>query len=573
MRRKAAIAGLAIFMGASFLGCHSGPRLFSRKDREERPSKQELADKDKGKFINRKKVRPEADYKNSDRTEEQLAKKDPKAKSNSKSSGSTRDRQEQEDRRIAATPSHVGFFNDAAARSEKTSAPAKAGKAGSAVRDGSVAKRDTSKRPVTDLLENSLFDEPLPNSRSTLRPGQKSLPVAKNEESEPDPFENVVVRPSVKSTETSVARVNYDRSKEPLNNDDADEVDEESEELEELAEQQKTPQPAKSVVAVTPKGSPKQSKFLPGELEEETVETHHKRTPSEPETASAISRRKQVQETINDWQRDLDESAAIVEEAAVPPTTTIAKQLSSGPSFGSKGHFREASSGEFAQANKAQGAVLNGELIIDTSSVPSRFQRTGSSTTRTQDGQPGIKGTDERAGRVNSNTATNIEIVPRASQNQSRSNGHISLQSMSDQDAETSESKLEAAVYETSSASGSLGALPSLSDGVDQSTGTWQTESSGGPRLMPGLDGVVEPAPAPPQDSSGDVLSNTKSSGLFGNWKKMTMLMACLASAVMVGLAWRRRMDAEAAAVLAPLKSQPVPLPLNTDDLAHWPRG
>ena len=45
-RRQAAIVGLAVLMGASFLGCHSGPRLFAKRDQDARVSKKELAEKE-----------------------------------------------------------------------------------------------------------------------------------------------------------------------------------------------------------------------------------------------------------------------------------------------------------------------------------------------------------------------------------------------------------------------------------------------------------------------------------------------------------------------------------------------
>ena len=77
-RRQAAVVGLALLMGASLLGCHAGPRLFSKKDRDHGSDKRELAEKDKGKFINRKKVRPESEYRDGD--DERVAKNDNKSK-------------------------------------------------------------------------------------------------------------------------------------------------------------------------------------------------------------------------------------------------------------------------------------------------------------------------------------------------------------------------------------------------------------------------------------------------------------------------------------------------------------
>ena len=89
-RRQAAVVGLAVLMGTTFLGCHAGPRLFSKKDRDSHADKQELAEKDKGKFINKKKVRPEADYRRAEDEEERVAKSEPKTKSKTKPSDSIR---------------------------------------------------------------------------------------------------------------------------------------------------------------------------------------------------------------------------------------------------------------------------------------------------------------------------------------------------------------------------------------------------------------------------------------------------------------------------------------------------
>ena len=212
-RRQAAIVGLAVLMSASFLGCHSGPRFFAKKDRDERAAKKELVEKDndKSKFINRKKVRPESDYRND--TDEQVAKNDSKSKS--KPTDAARKSSKDTTSRSAKTT----------ASQPKTSKPADRAE---------IARRETDKRPLTDLLnEDSLFDDKLPETRSTTKGtvtanSPSRLTATKTGSLDEDPFKNSVIDPTTtKLQEKRVATVNFFDDE-----DFDDEMDDAAEELE-----------------------------------------------------------------------------------------------------------------------------------------------------------------------------------------------------------------------------------------------------------------------------------------------------------------------------------------------------
>src|SRR6266705_2460316 len=76
-----AVVGLALLlMGISLLGCHAGPRLFSKKAHlDDQTAKKEPVDKSK--FINKKRVRPEADYLHDNPDDQRVAKSNSKTKS------------------------------------------------------------------------------------------------------------------------------------------------------------------------------------------------------------------------------------------------------------------------------------------------------------------------------------------------------------------------------------------------------------------------------------------------------------------------------------------------------------
>ena len=162
-RRQAAVVGLAVLMGTTFLGCHAGPRLFSKKDRDSHADKQELAEKDKGKFINKKKVRPEADYRRAEDEEERVAKSEPKTKSKTKPSDSIRKPSNEDTERAVAIRKQVDDELKKSTRTSKTTpTPSKTTKPAD---QPQFARRDTNKRPVTDLLDDSLFEDKLPEPR------------------------------------------------------------------------------------------------------------------------------------------------------------------------------------------------------------------------------------------------------------------------------------------------------------------------------------------------------------------------------------------------------------------------
>src|SRR6266446_3807771 len=101
-----AVVGLALLlMGTSLLRCHAGPRLFSKKDHhDDQTAKKEPVDKSK--FINKKRVRPEADYLHDNSPDDKRV-----AKSNSKTKSigteSRRPRAADETSRSVATRRHA----------------------------------------------------------------------------------------------------------------------------------------------------------------------------------------------------------------------------------------------------------------------------------------------------------------------------------------------------------------------------------------------------------------------------------------------------------------------------------
>lgn len=580
-RRQAAIFGLAVLMGTSFLGCHSGPRLFSRKDRDERAAKKELAekDKDKSKFINRKKVRPESDYR--DDTDEQIAKNDSKSKS--KPTDAARKPSKDTAERAVASRQRPDDAKDASSRSAKTTASQP--KTSKPADREEFARRDTSKRSVTDLLnEDSLFDDKLPQTRSaakgtaTTNPSSRST-AAKAKSLDEDPFKNSVIGPTItKQPEKKVATVNFF--------DDEELDDDLHDEAEELADQRVSD--AKKVVTKTVVATdavnrrvfssvpPNHRKYLdeidePADgsfrslIRDEASEVADdepiaspevrtvKRTTEAAKTVAGqkvVDRRQQVQQTLEDWRREMDRDgspAGLEDEASVPAPPVTARSNSGATA---KGHLSQASIDELTPPVKSQGAVLNGELIIDTNSLPSRFQRSAGRST-----EPG--NSNSESGRVNSNSGASIDIVPGTTQNRARPAGQISLQSATEEDAATG---LTTAGYEQTSDSNDLGKLPSLK---------FDTDSKAGPKLS-ALNEETSIAPAPPEEipSQADGIGLEESSSGSRVGKRTLIVLAAMASAVVIGFGLRRRME---------LIPEPIRVPKQpgnaSQDPASWPRG
>ncbi|MFM9962504.1 MAG: hypothetical protein ACKV2Q_14930 [Planctomycetaceae bacterium] len=597
-RRQAAVVGLALLMGTTFLGCHAGPRLFSKKDRDLKADKQELAEKDKGKFINRKKARPESDYRREEYDEdddERVVRSETKSKSKTKPSDSVRKPTNDDSERAAG--------NLAAARRKQLAEeplPSRSSKSATATAKNSkpaeqtpLARRDPNKRPVTDLLDDSLFDEKLPDTRPSApspvskKSSPKSTATAKANPLEEDPFKNVVSAPpstkrptdklsNNKPPNDKVATVNFDDEELDLGLDD--EMEEEAEEARELAEakaaaealaakkraaatkptapqreQQATP---RTTLRTTPPTATAQRKFLdeaeeaaaePFAIDEQippvkktvekvrTTQPTVKRTSEAAKTVagqSVVDRRQSVQKTVDDWRREMDrdELAEPEPEPVAPAPRTTAR--ASNPTA-NKGHLSPASLDEFTPPTKSQGAVLNGELIIDTNAPPNRFQRNSTSP-------PGTSGA---TGKTNPNTGANIEIIPGATQNRPRSGGQISLQSSADADDSPG---LTTADYEQPSVPGDLGSLPSLK--MDSDLGT-------GPKLA-GLEvdsGMAPPPPVFAELAPAIGAAEPPSSGR--GWKRMLMALGSIASAIAIGFAWRRRMQLTAAPSRMPTSS------------------
>lgn len=574
-RRQAAIVGLAVLMGASFLGCHSGPRLFAKKDRDERTAKNELAEKDKAKFIHRKKVRPESDYR--DKADEQIAKNDSQSKS--KPTGAADKSSKEISERALASRQPSDDAKDTSSRLAKitTSQP----KTSNPAERTEIARRDSNQRPVSDLLnEDSPFDDKLPETRSTAKrvavdsPSARST-AAKTKPLDEDPFKNSVIGPtSSKRMEKKVATVNFFD----------DEMDDEAEEPESLHTPAVKKGVAKTTVApeslnhrTSPSASPNNRKYLdeidePADgsfrnliRDEEDSELENDDPIAAPDMPSvkstteaaktvagqiAVDRRQQVRPTLENSQREMDHNESLTDsedEASVPaPPTTI--RANSVPT--AKGHLSEASIDEFTPPTKSLGAVLNGELTIDTNNLASRLQQ---STGHSAEPSHSIG----ESGRMHSNSSASIDIAPGTTQSRTRPAGQISLQSASEEVAATG---LATAGYEQTSESNDLGKLPSLK---------FDADSKAGPKLS-ALDGETGIAPAPPEElptHSSEIGLDQSSSG-SGVWKRTLLVFAAMASAVVVGFGLRRRME---------LIPEPIRVPRQSGNdpqaPASWPRG
>lgn len=601
-RRQAAVVGLAVLMGGTFLGCHAGPRLFSKKDRDQAADKQELADKDKGKFINRKKARPESEYRRdeSEDDDEQIVRSETKSKSKTRPSDSTRKPTNDDSDRAAgnlaaARRKQLADESESASRSSKSATASS--KAAKPAEQSPLARRDPNKRPVTDLLNDSLFDQKLPETRPNAPPPAakksvaKSTSTAKANSLDEDPFKNSVSsaaspkrpsdqRPNDKRPIEKVANVNFDDEELDLGLDD--EVEEEAAEQARERAAAAALAAKKRVAATKPAAPAREQRVTPSaqtaaaaqrkfldyvddeeEAEEQETEssaieeqipqvakqvakTADKARASQPtvkrpaEAAksvagqSVVDRRQSVQKTVDDWRREMErDDLAEPEREPVSPAPRTTVRSNSAPL--SKSHLSPASLDEFVPPAKSQGAVLDGELIIDTNTLPSRFQR----------GSMPPTGGNGAAGRTNPNTGANIEIIPGATQNRTRTGGQISLQSSSDRD---NSSGLTTADYEQSIASDELGSLPSLKLDSDSETGPKLAALEGDSGMAPPPPVFAELAPAigtaePPSGSRG--------------WKRTLLVLGSMASAVAIGFALRHRNQMTAAPIRVPTSSPP----------------
>ena len=575
-RHQAAVVGLAVLMGTSFLGCHAGPRLFSKKDRDHQAEQRELAEKDKGKFINRKKVRPESDYR--DDNDEQLARSDSKSKP--KPTDTARQSANNDAERAVAARSQP---DDAKARSTRSTKPSSNSTKTSKPADrAEIARRDATRRPVSDLLsEDSLFEDKLPESRVTANgtataSRSATSTVSRTKSLDQDPFKDSVIGPvSAKRPEKKVAPVNF------FDDDDAaDEMVEELDELSSSTARNRIAKPVDTADSLNRKTSlavshshrkfldemdePAAGSFrslLRDEVSDDSTDEAVAAPEIKPATrASAaeqtiggqkvIDRRQSTQRTLNDWQQDFHRGEFVADpetdaEVSVPPETRPTNKLPA-----AKGHLSPANIDEFSSPTKSQGAVLNGELIIDTNSLPSRFQRP--SGLPTEPSNP--SGT---SGRVNSNSGASIDIVPGTTPKRTRPPGQISLQSLSD---EVTGTGLATAGFEQPPAANDLSTPPALK---------LTSPSKSGPRLAPVQDSMSA-APAAPEEmpDSGVGIGLEESSTGTRAWKRSLLVLAALVSAVVIGFGLRRRME---------LTAEPIPVPKSPrsdpQDLMSWPRG
>lgn len=574
-RRQAAVVGLSVLMGTLLLGCHAGPRFLSKNDRERRANKNELAGKDKGKFIDRKKIRSESDYLND--TGEQVAKKESKAKP--RPTDPIRKSDADANERVVAARQQPDAELDTTTRSAKSKTAGNQSKTTTATDHPEIARRNATKRPVTDLLnDGSGFEQDLPDSRATAKRATTSKSAAeatasKTSSMDEDPFKDSIIGPkSTRQTEERVETVNFF-----YDNDETDEIAEEADDLENLHAPAAKNNVAKSAVSAalpTRQVSPSQRKFLDetdepaagsfgNPLRDEVTEDTNdkeiasadlqsvKRADAAPNIVAGqkvIDRRQQVQQTLDDWRRDMDsddESSVSLRddvEAAAPPTSVRTNH-----SPAARRLLSQTDVEEFVQPPKSQGAVLNGDLIIDTNNLPSKLQR---STLRPIESSP----PSGASGRMNSNSGANIDITPGTTQTRPRSTGRISLQSATDLDIGTS---LTTADYDQTPDSSDLDKLPSLKSDAD-------------PETDPTLDDEADIAPSPPEEltdsNAGIGLSN--SSTRHRAWKRTLIVLAAMASAVLIGFGLRRRMELIPESIRLPKQPR-----LNPQDPASWPRG
>lgn len=583
-RNQAAAWGLALLMGASFYGCHSGPRLFTKKSHDDgRVAKKD--DANKSKFINRKKARPESDY----LREEELAERVAKSDSKSKPKPNSGDAQASEDleRAIAARPRGSGTV---------------AAKPPSAKSSAETARRTARPQPTTDFLDDPLLDEASDAGNRVANSTHKPTATSKAQDINEDPFKNIRVNSPAKHRTSSgaVARVNYDNLSDAF--DDLDEV-EEAEEREETQEPRPRSNPTSSSRTVSKPVLPPQKnvaaaqrKFLPGDTDGLTsLDSEEALSPGRDEaelSSRSVSKTTRdagssqddlradqhqsakVRQTIESWRREMEEDEVSLDESVGSKSSDAvsSRRSNAGPRLTGAGHISQTTLDEFlptpptSQSSpmpKSQGAVLNGELIIDTSNLPTRFQRSSPSASGSASSDFTEQANDGR--RMRSNSAASIDIVPGATQNRSRSAGPISLQSHSDVDSHSS--GIESAVFErTDSATNELGSLPPFTLSEDSSSNL-ESAVSTGPRFGGGKDKwQTEQISEDKEAALWNMKDDTAESVASPVWTKVGLVCGSVLAAILIGLGLRRRK--ELVPVLVRTKR-----PLPPHDPAHRPRG
>jgi len=592
LRCRAAVVGLALLMGSSFLGCHAGPRFFAKKDRDERASKREFVDR--GKFINKKKGRPEAEYlKDGDATDERVAKNDSKNKAKPKNSDSESFRNSDESQRSVASRKRTDDAEGDLAIPKKSTNNKQ-------VANKEVSKTTATRQAASKEIEDSLFDEPLPEKKTIVLPAAKPSVAAKNKLTDEDPFKNDVVSTIENKRSTQkVATVNFDN----LEDDEEDDEDEdEDDELEAPVRNVKnTVDEAKRSAGrrTADASSDLKRKFLPdddiGEAKSvastarrKTVQANDVGQRSSQQIGrmandvgrdadtSVASNRRQAQQTLSNWRRELDQSDSAdsdsgTETIPAPSEKTTASSSDRSARTQNSGHISQTTLDEFAPSKKSQGAVLNGDLIIDTSNAPTRFQRTDSS----RQGTNNERNENDSSNRSRPNSAATIDIVPGATQNRSRPDGQIILQSLSDHDVESS--KIEPAVYEQAAAEASSdGLLPLLIAPADAGDFTSENQTSSqatGPRLTPlDSDPAIQQAAAKQKEADTPVWNSGEQKKSALGRGTLMLAIGGIVTAALIGLGIRRRKDE-----LVPVPVRvPSPEPMRVDspyDPTTWPRG
>ncbi len=671
--RRAAVVGFTLLMGASFLGCHAGPRLFTQRDRahpEERSAKKELADS--GKFINRKRLRPESDYFTDEQVEgERISRGDAKKPEKIRALSLSRSAANQ-DRSVAnrgdssAKRGGPELADAAGTRTNKsTTTSAKptrsterprsalrelddrvATKSRSTDRDGNSNKTpsttggQTAQPTVRELLDDFPLDEQASTARVAQAPAAKSASVAKTSAIDEDPFKDAVVSRAAENRSTAqIAALKHDAF------DDLDDVQEE--ETEEFAEMQQTAargsataarsdstQVARRVIEASVQAKQKclpedldktnsspvaatSSKALQidrlertpkktardltsDELEQSAFESSDRNgtlrgpslslsTPANAGSGVLSERRQQLKNTIDTWRREMDRTDVTGEVVFAPPPNTAARaslpvdrsQVRDNdfnsqdpsnrvPAFGTE---------DFEPPRKSQGAVLNGELILDTSSLPSRFQRTPGRLSDDQSASSRRSTFGDSQGRQHSNTGANIDIVPRSSQTYShRPSGQIALQSFAGSNDEPSSSRLSNAHLKQfdQRARQLNGSAPLPAHGSNVAgagiSETFSSSGETGPKLMPIDDDVQSVQPPSTITSSAPKIDwgLEKSDALsVRGWKGMLLVIGCFSSAIFVGLGLRRRQQLVPVRVSHPSSHSRA----QSDDPTTYPHG
>jgi hypothetical protein len=525
-------------MGISFGGCHSGPRLFTRKAPDRRVEKESLADKDQGKFIHRKRVRPESEYLG-DEPAEKLAEHDAKPKSSTKNSAQNR----------ASDSVNRAVANRA--REDRS---------------------ELAHRTLHDEASDRWAESPLEDSLTRTKDDTNSLSARKviqrptRDLLDEDPFRDSVIGPTAaKPAQTRVAPVNF--------NDD--QFEENLEALQREAEEfERRGRPAvqnqknavQKVAANKPKLGPRvahsgKTKFLDdfddpittastvsdstgSDLADDLLpsnEIEWERPTSRTSVADAaqtiagqpvIDRRQQAQQRLNDWQKELETEESLSGTRSEPNAPNPKAQSPRNASTSlptARGHLSEISMDEFSPPPKSQGAVLNGELIIDTQSVPTRFQR-GSGVTAPA---------PTASGKVNSNSRSSLDFAPSDGQNRPRSSNQISLQSLP---GDGSLPPLTTAEFEVSSASVKPNVLPPLELGAESLSGPQLSSASADESVSGSLTNLGPlPIDVSEFESIGPGFDET-TAGTW-NWKRVLVILTAMISAVLIGFRVRRRFE------------------------------